>query len=106
MLIGAGLVLTGVGAPFVALLISHCGYTSLTGTFVDLGNDIYKGKWLTEKALTKAALNIIPSKKFGEKFFKYLDAENANEVLNAGTIFADRTLDFFRDTKIGPYREN
>ncbi|WP_298148321.1 hypothetical protein [Flavobacterium sp.] len=100
MLIDTALILKGFGAPFGALLISYGGIVSLTGTVVDLGNDIYKEKWPTEKFLTKTALQIIPSAKFGEKFFKYLDAENANHVLNAGTIFANRTLDFFEIQKL------
>jgi hypothetical protein len=38
---------------------------------------------------------------FGATFF-----ENIAQVLNVGTIAEDRTLDLFRDTKVGPYREN
>lgn len=106
MLIGTALVLTGVGAPLGAALITYGGYVSLTGTSVDLANDAYKGEWSNEKFLTKTVLEILPTSKFGGKFFKYLEAENATEVLNAGTIVADRTLDLFRDTKVGPYREN
>ncbi len=103
-LVGAGLVVTGVGAPIGAALISVGGGVSLAGTALELADDYNNGTLTAEKVATKVAMELIPVA--GNKAFKTLGEPAAAEVLNAATVGADRLLDEMRDSKVGPYRNN
>jgi hypothetical protein len=104
VVLGAAMVLTGVGAPIGAGLITYGGYASTTGTVMDLTNDVNNGTLTTEKAVTKGVMLAIPSA--GDAAFKALGVPAAGAVINAATVGADHTLDKLRDAKVGPYREN
>ena len=102
--VGAILVITGIGAPLGAGLITYGGYTSVAGTSMDLINDANNGNWSNEKVVTKTALQLLPLG--GKQIFSKLGAPAAGELFNVGTTGADRLLDEFREAKVGPYREN
>jgi len=104
VVLGAAMVLTGVGAPIGAALITYGGYASTAGTVMDLGNDVNNGTLTTEKAVTKGVMLAIPSA--GDAAFKALGEPAAGAVINAATVGADHLLDELRVAKVGPYREN
>jgi len=104
VVIGAAMVLTGVGAPIGAGLITYGGYASTTGTVMDLTNDANNGNLTTEKVVTKVAIAAIPE--VGNTAFKALGAPAAGAVINAATVGADHTLDKLREAKVGPYKAN
>ncbi len=101
VILGTALVLTGVGAPIGAAMITYGGYTSIAGTVMDLANDSNNGKLTVEKAVTKGAMQLIPLG--GKGIFKSLGSPAANELLNVGLMGADHMLDAMRDSKTGPY---
>jgi len=100
---GTLMVLTGVGAPAGAALITYGGYASTAGTALDLVNDANNGTLTTEKVVTKGVMMALPE--VGGAGFKALGAPNAGKLLNLQVMGADKTLDAMRETKSGLYRK-
>ena len=96
---GSLMVLTGVGAPFGAGLITYGGYVSTGGAIMDLTNDANNGNLTQEKFATKAIIATIPE--VGGAAFKALGAPSATALLNLQTIAVDKSFDMMRDTKTG-----
>lgn len=104
IVVGTVMVLTGVGAPAGASLITYGGYISTAGTAMELVDEANKGKLTTEKVVTKGVMSVIPLG--GGKVAKQIGESRIEDVINVTTTGADRVIDGMRDTKSGPYREN
>lgn len=100
---GSLMVLTGVGAPIGAGLITYGTYASTAGTVMDLTNDANNGNLTTEKVVTKVAAAAIPE--VGGAAFKALGAPAAGVLLNLQTMALDKSADMMRETKTGPYKK-
>ena len=103
VIVGAVLVVTGVGAPFGAGFIAYGGYASTAGTIMDLTNDANNGNLTVEKVATKGLMMAVPE--VGNAAFKALGEPAAGAVINAAAIGADRFVDELRDTETGPYKK-
>jgi hypothetical protein len=104
VVIGTGMVLSGVLAPIGAGLKTYGGYVSTGATFMDLANDANNGNLTAEKFATKAAMAIIPEA--GGAALKTLGAPAAKNLLKIQTIVVDKSLDLMRETKTGQARNN
>ena len=117
--IGALMVLTGVGAPIGAAMITYGGYASTTGTVMDIGDDVNNpnvtGAQVGEKIVTKAVMTAIPevggsalNSIYGKEAVKQIEKVSgtlpAKAALNAISVGADHAVDEMRNSNAGPYR--
>lgn len=100
---GAGLTVTGFFAEAGVPLTTYGGYVSLGGTGLELLADGLEGVLTTEKAVTKAAMEVVP---FGiNKGLGKLGEPAAEAIIDATAVAADRASDAAADAKAGPYRD-
>jgi len=103
VVIGTVMVLSGVGAPIGAGLITYGGYVATGSTIMDLANDANNGNLTGEKFATKLAAAAIPE--VGGAALKALGAPAAKNLLNIQTMALDKSLDLMRETKTGQARK-
>lgn len=104
IVVGTVMVLTGVGAPAGAALITYGGYISTAGTAMELVDEANKGKLTEEKVASKLIMLVIPTG--GSKVAKKIGEPKIGDVINITTMGADKVIDAMRETESGPFRKN